>query len=125
VEAGTEHPRTGRLTSAPTTRRLVGIDLGTTNSAVAWVDATPPLRAAVPQLLGIAQLVAAREVGTRTALPSFVYLPTPPEQEARVVALPWTAAPEFVVGVFARDHGALVPTRLVSSAKSLAVQSVC
>ena len=118
MEAGTEHPRTGRLTSAPTTRRLVGIDLGTTNSAVAWVDATPPLRAAVPQLLGIPQLVAAREVVTRTELPSFVYLPTPQEQQAGVVALPWTTAPEFVVGVFARDHGALVPTRLVSSAKS-------
>jgi molecular chaperone DnaK (HSP70) len=118
VEAGTEHPRTGRLTSAPTTRRLVGIDLGTTNSAVAWVDATPPLRATVPQLLGIPQLVASREVGTRTTLPSFVYLPTPQEREAGIVALPWNTAPEFVVGVFARDHGALVPPRLVSSAKS-------
>jgi molecular chaperone DnaK (HSP70) len=118
VEAGTEHPRTDRLTSASTTRRLVGVDLGTTNSAVVWIDATQPPRGAVPQLFGIPQLVAARELGTRTTLPSFVYMPTPQEQEGGVVALPWVSAPEFVVGAFARDHGALVPARLISSAKS-------
>ena len=118
VEAGAEHPRTDRLTSAPITRRLVGVDLGTTNSAVVWVDATEPPPGAVPQLFAVPQLVAAHEVGARPGLPSFVYLPTSQEQEGGVVALPWAAAPEFVVGVFARDHGALVPTRLVSSAKS-------
>jgi molecular chaperone DnaK (HSP70) len=118
VEAGAKHPRTDRLTFASTTRRLVGVDLGTTNSAVVWVDATQPPRGAVPQLFAVPQLVAAREVGTRPALPSFVYLPTPQEQADGMVALPWAGAPEFVVGVFARDHGALVPTRLVSSAKS-------
>ena len=83
MEAGTEHPRTGRLTSASTTRRLVGIDLGTTNSALAWVDAMQPSRGAGPHLLGISQLVAEGEVGTWTELPSFVYLPTPQEQEAQ------------------------------------------
>ena len=32
--------------------------------------------------------------------------------------LPWNPAPEIVAGIFARDEGALVPSRSVSSAKS-------
>jgi len=118
VEAGAERPRTDGLTDDPETRRLIGIDLGTTNSAVAWVDAASAARRAVPRLLAIPQLVSAREVDLRPALPSFVYLPTELEQQGGLVTLPWSAASGFVVGVFARDHGALVPARLVSSAKS-------
>jgi hypothetical protein len=117
VEAGAEHPGAGRLIAA-TSRRIVGVDLGTTNSAVASVDVTAPFAGGLPRLFSIPQLVAAREVGARTALPSFVYLPTPDEREGGVVALPWDAAPAWVAGVFARDHGALVPTRFMSSAKS-------
>ena len=105
------------MTDAPETRRLIGVDLGTTNSAVAWLDAASARRA-VPALFAIPQLVSPREIGTRSALPSFVYLPTPDEQEGGLVALPWPTSPSFVVGMFARDHGALVPARLVSSAKS-------
>jgi molecular chaperone DnaK (HSP70) len=118
VEAGAEHPRADRLTSPFLSRRIVGIDLGTTNSAVAWLVAAKSPRSAAPQLLAVPQLVAPREVGARTALPSFVYLPTPQERETGLVDPPWAAAPDAVVGVFARDHGALVPTRLISSAKS-------
>ena len=67
------------MTAASTCRRLIGIDLGTTNSAVAWLDVTNRARLPVPKLLAIPQLVSAREVDTRPALPSFVYLPTPQE----------------------------------------------
>src|SRR4051794_26478955 len=35
-----------------------------------------------------------------------------------MAALPWNAAPDVVAGRFARDHGALVPSRQISSAKS-------
>jgi hypothetical protein len=51
-------------------------------------------------------------------LPSFLYFPTPAEIGAGLVALPWNSAPETVAGVFARDHGALIPARQISSAKS-------
>jgi molecular chaperone DnaK (HSP70) len=97
------------------TSPIVGIDLGTTNCAVAWVDAVPGAR---PQLFPIPQIVAAGEVGERPVLPSFLYLATDEERESGVVALPWDGRPRFVAGVFARDHGALVPARQISSAKS-------
>jgi uncharacterized protein DUF3731/Hsp70 protein len=66
----------------------------------------------------VAQLVAAGEIGREPTLPSFLYFPTAPEVDAGLVGLPWDAAPELVAGRFARDHGALVPARQISSAKS-------
>lgn len=99
-------------------QRLVGIDLGTTNCAVAWVEAGAAPTRARARLFEISQLVAAGEVAARRTLPSFLYFPTGEERESGAMALPWDAAPETVGGVFAREHGALVPTRQVSSAKS-------
>src|SRR5512132_834533 len=93
----------------------VGIDLGTTNSAVAWVDDLP---GASPRLFEISQLLAVGEVGSATVLPSFIYFPTPDERDGGALALPWDPRPDSVAGIFARERGALVPTRLVSSAKS-------
>ena len=93
-------------------RYSVGIDLGTTNSAVAEVDlavepAGPgePLPAPIPA--EIPQMVARGEIATRELLPSFIYLP--PAHEA---------LGESVVGTYARERGAQVPARLVSSSKS-------
>jgi molecular chaperone DnaK (HSP70) len=91
----------------------VGIDLGTTNSALAWASARGPI-----QVFDVQQLVAAGEVDVRPTLPSFLYLTTAAERDAGIVRLPWNAAPDLVAGVFARDEGALVPARQVASAKS-------
>jgi molecular chaperone DnaK (HSP70) len=66
----------------------------------------------------IPQLVAPGEIGREPTLPSFLYFPPPAEVSAGIAALPWNAAPEVVAGRFARDHGALVPSRQISSAKS-------
>jgi molecular chaperone DnaK (HSP70) len=96
----------------------VGIDLGTTNSAVAWVDASPGAARAPLHRFEIPQTVAPGEVSPQPTLPSFLYFPTREEHEAGGIALPWEATPEPLAGVFARDHGALVPARQVSSAKS-------
>ncbi|MEZ4633523.1 MAG: hypothetical protein R2856_00815 [Caldilineaceae bacterium] len=52
---------------------VVGVDLGTTNSAVAYVDLREDTRAI--RLFGVPQLVAAGEVEDRSMLPSFLYLP--------------------------------------------------
>jgi len=92
---------------------VIGIDLGTTNSALAWAGPRGPVR-----IFEIAQLVAAGEVGRRATLPSFLYFPDPPEIESGLVRIPWDPAPDTVAGAFARDFGALVPARQISSAKS-------
>jgi molecular chaperone DnaK (HSP70) len=93
--------------------RLVGIDLGTTNSALAWTTPRGPLR-----IFNIHQLVASGETGNPESLPSFLYFPTDTERAAGAARLPWDASPDVVVGTFARDQGALVPSRQISSAKS-------
>ncbi len=100
-------------------RFLVGIDLGTTNSAVAYVD-THARNTGGPKLhtFNVAQVVAAGQVAEKPLLPSFLYLPGPHDLAPGAVDLPWKENPGEVVGVFARNHGAKIPGRLVSSAKS-------
>ncbi len=98
---------------------IIGIDLGTTNSALAYVDlASTDPAARSPRFLDIPQLIAAGELGRRAVLPSFLYLPGPYELPAGSTALPWDPRRNYAVGEFAREQGTLVPGRLVSSAKS-------
>ncbi|MCS6915806.1 MAG: Hsp70 family protein [Myxococcales bacterium] len=103
-------------------RYVIGIDLGTTNCALAYVDTLtldpdePTL--AEPQMLAIPQVVAPGQVEPRPVLPSFLYLSAEGEFAAGALDLPWASARSFVVGEFARQHGVQVPSRLVSSAKS-------
>lgn len=100
-------------------RYIVGIDLGTTNSALAYVDLTagesPDRRI---HFLMIPQLTAPGELGHRPVLPSFLYLPGPYEMTSGSLALPWDPSRNYAVGELAREQGALVPGRLVTSAKS-------
>src|SRR4051794_4713695 len=81
----------------------VGIDLGTTNSAMAYIDEReaedrdfPPLH-----IFETPQLVAPARVEPRRTLPSFLFL-----EDGQPV------------GAYAREQGALIPTKLVHSAKS-------
>ena len=103
-----------------TPRFVIGIDLGTTNSAVAFADLRELTDAGAPRVrvFEVPQLVAEGEVASMATLPSFVYLLRPEERESGRFDLPWAKHPSHVVGAWARDHGALVPGRLVSSAKS-------
>jgi molecular chaperone DnaK (HSP70) len=101
-------------------RYVVGIDLGTTNSALAYADTkeeTPDAPAPI-HAFPIPQVVGAGEVADRPVLPSFLYLPAAKELAAGSLELPWGGSPDRTVGTFAREHGAKVPGRLVSSAKS-------
>jgi molecular chaperone DnaK (HSP70) len=102
---------------AAPSRYVVGIDLGTTNSALSYIDTE-----AAPgevQTLGIAQITAPDVVEPRDTLPSFHYAPATGEFAPGTLRLPWeTAEHEYCVGSFARDHGETVPGRLISSAKS-------
>ncbi len=98
-------------------RFLVGVDLGTVNTALAAVDlgAGGDLVDGV-RAMPIPQLVAPGEVAERRLLPSSAYLPGP-ELPPAALRLPWGERP-IVVGELARAQGASVPGRLVSSAKS-------
>ena len=101
-------------------RYLVGIDLGTTNTALAYVDTAQKPAGGGPKLhtFLVPQVVAAGQVGDRDLLPSFLYLPGPHDLAPGSIDLPWKANPPDAVGAFARNHGAKIPGRLVSSAKS-------
>ncbi len=101
-------------------RYVIGIDLGTTNSAVAYIDTRkfPTGGANATQIFAIPQLVAEGEVAERQGLPSFLYLSTGNDLPAGSLDLPWEENTDFGVGEFARVQGAKVPGRLVSSAKS-------
>lgn len=98
-------------------RFIVGIDLGTTNSALAYVDTGAGQEARVTAF-PVPQVVAPGEVEDRTLLPSFLYLPGTGEQPAGALKLPWDSRRDYCVGEFARSFGSQVPTRLVASAKS-------
>jgi hypothetical protein len=98
-------------------RFVVGIDLGTTNSALAFVD-TGRGDGPAPETLPVPQVVNPGVVEDRQLLPSFLYLPGPNEQPAGSLKLPWDPNRDYAVGEFARNFGSQVPTRLVSSAKS-------
>jgi molecular chaperone DnaK (HSP70) len=103
----------------PASRYVIGIDLGTTNNALAYVDTgAGEDQDLVPAHLPVPQVVQPGSVEERPLLPSFLYLPGPNELPAGSLRLPWSADPDYAVGEFARNFGGQVPTRLVSSAKS-------
>lgn len=98
---------------------IIGIDLGTTNSAVAFIrplddqERTPDI-----ELYEIPQLVAPGEGAPHRTLPSFLYIAGTYDLTTESMWLPWNERARFAVGILAREQGALVPSRLISSAKS-------
>ena len=105
----------------PEHRYSIGVDLGTTNSAVAYVDFAAAADASGDrpiQIFRIPQLVEPGEIGQRDMLPSFLYLPGAYDLPAGSTELPWDFDRVDVVGELAREQGARIPGRLVSSAKS-------
>jgi len=100
---------------------VIGIDLGTTNSALAYAEIladADPFAPANVQLLDIPQLVNPGEVRPEDLLPSFLYVPGASDFPAGSTALPWNENPGYVVGRLAQKRGVEVSGRLVSSAKS-------
>ncbi len=96
---------------------IVGIDLGTTNSALARCDAITEEDSHI-EVLSIPQLVNPGEVAERTLLPSFLYIPGEFDFPRGSTALPWDPEPKLVIGELARKRGAESPNRLIASAKS-------
>ena len=100
-------------------RYSIGIDLGTTHCALAYVDILASDGESTSHgVLAIPQLTAPASVEPLPLLPSFLYLPHADELAPGDLALPWADASGYAVGEFARSRGAATPIRLVSSAKS-------
>src|SRR5690242_7837702 len=82
----------------------IGIDLGTTNSALAYVEYEPGQDLPdYPEIkvLPVPQYVNPGQIEPRRTLPSFLFL-----------------GDQNYTGAYAREQGALVPTKSVHSAKS-------
>ena len=104
--------------SAPA-RYVVGIDLGTSNCAVAYapLDAVGAQGLKAVRSLELPQLVAPGEVEYQGTLASAIYLPAPDELRPEALTLPFGVCDE-AIGAFARAQGTRAPARLVASAKS-------
>ncbi len=100
------------------TRYIVGIDLGTTNTALAQFDSNAAEESAAIVVENVPQLVNANEVEEKSLLPSFLYVPGEMDFAKDSLALPWEREPQVIVGELARKRGAENPARLVASAKS-------
>lgn len=96
---------------------IVGIDLGTSNCAVAYADVTHGAAATVADF-PVVQVQRPGQVGPQPLLPSCLYIPVENEIAPGAARLPWGESLKIIEGEFARWQGSRVPGRLVSSAKS-------
>src|ERR1051326_6693158 len=100
-------------------RYVIGIDLGTTNSALAFAQVeSAGSNSPRVEVMPVPQLTNPGEVRQEDLLPSFLYLPGATDFAAGSIGLPWDADRQFVVGRLAQKRGAENAGRLVSSAKS-------
>jgi hypothetical protein len=97
-------------------RYIIGIDLGTTNSVVSYVDRTAENKSI--ETFPVMQLIAAAELDHNSSLPSFCYLPLEHELQNDSLKLPWKNKEKNSIGIFARNHGSGIPERFINSAKS-------
>ncbi len=101
-------------------RYIVGIDLGTTNTVVAFAESKIEKGEAPHiKIFPIAQVVAPGVVERRNLLPSFIYIPTKSECTGDAFALPWEETNgTYVIGEYAKQRSSEAPQRVISSAKS-------
>ncbi|MBF0227407.1 MAG: hsp70 family protein [Desulfobacterales bacterium] len=98
---------------------IIGIDLGTTNCAVSYVDLQVPQdKKKQIKIFNVPQLTGLGEISSIPTLPSFLYIPGEYDISKDAIQMPWISDTDNFAGVLARDHGTKVPSRLVSSAKS-------
>ena len=93
----------------------IGIDLGTTNSVLAYalLEEKPHIK-----LLKIPQLVASRTIDSQPSLASFTYLANDAESHEQALDLPWSTDRHYAIGQFARVRSADAPERTVGASKS-------
>jgi hypothetical protein len=104
-------------------RYFVGIDLGTTNSVVNYVDSLSEDNEFT--VFPIPQVVESGVIAERESLPSYIYLPDDNEFIPHSFDLPWVNDEQFCIGLFAQKNAALVPNKVIASSKSwLCMESV-
>lgn len=99
-------------------RYAIGIDLGTTNSVLSYVDLESDSDNPIHEVFAIPQLAAPGVIEEHPQLPSFLYQAHESELNEGDRVLPWTGNAPHLVGYVARNLGSKTPLRLVSSAKS-------
>lgn len=98
---------------------IIGIDLGTTNSVVAYTLAdADPTESPTIHSFPITQYIGPGEQSKRAMLPSFLLVPGAHAETVDYTTLPWDGQRRMIVGEYARDRGAELPSHAVSSAKS-------
>src|ERR1700737_1548014 len=103
-----------------TPRFSIGIDLGTTHSALAYTDmSTSDGERTSHGAFEIPQLTAPGAVEPQLLLPSFLYLPHTDEFAPGELSLPWGGELHGVVGELARGRGATTPIRILSRPKNV------
>ena len=88
-------------------RYVIGIDLGTTNTAVGWVDTQED--SPTPRILPLPQITEVGERSEQETLPSFVFLPDGPDVPEGALDLPWASNRDFSVGALARKNASTMP----------------
>ncbi len=92
-------------------RYLVGIDLGTTNTVVAFCELTENLQQSNVSLFDIDQLIGPGEVVRKPLLPSFRYHPANGQIAPADLTLPWENQnvagdiANVIIGEWARETG--------------------
>ncbi len=98
---------------------IIGIDLGTTNSVAAYTEVNITRgETSDIKILKIPQLTGPGTVEKREILPSFILMNEKNDDRDEALNLPWDNETHYVVGEHARDRGAEIPGRLISSSKS-------
>ena len=100
------------------TKYIIGIDLGTTNSVLSFLDGSIAEEDARIDVQPVPQLINPGEVAEQSLLPSFLYVPGEMDFPQGSISLPWDRKAQFVIGELARKRGSENPARLVASAKS-------
>lgn len=95
---------------------IIGIDLGTTNCTMAY--AAQELEKNEIKQFEIPQITAAGIQGDHLTLPSFLYFPMQEELNAKIAGIDWDSERKYCAGVFARERGSEIPSRMIASAKS-------
>ena len=83
--------------------KIIGIDLGTTNSALAYVDSQDTDKKI--QVLKIPQIIAPGETDSLETLPSFLYLPDSAAAESGRFTFADELGNDTCVGAYARKVG--------------------
>ena len=86
-------------------RYIIGVDLGTTNSCVAYVDTDVSNPTLSIRQFKIPQLISGFRLSSLSVLPSFCYLSAKGEFGSEALVMPWSGPSDYLVGSLAQDLG--------------------